>query len=1187
MDYIIFDELGVIKDKSISPVIASSDKVNKIYIVAEFDQDTTETAYRCFARFKRSDGFVIGPIDLPQNLEALEIKGSEYATSRVLTLRKDMLQVSGPIQITVVFDKVDAYSKVISTKATGLVITNVYDAVEEVITEDEYNELKQEFLPRDLGDLTLADALQDPNAFVVRQGEATKKVSYQSFKESIKSYLRDHATLLDLGYFESWQEVELEIEHFVKGEGKVLSFVFYDSNDGTSNPGLLFSTYDDNFVKAKQILLLGNVLRSRDYYGFDEFGEWIDIDLTDIESMHTDINDIQNAIYQLGNSINTNTDNISDLDTRLNTLNTSNSKKLDKETIQEQTVNSSVQFLNDGGIKAKSIIGIDGALEIGNTNALGNLWVEDTLTVDKLIKQNAPVNESMLNSMATVKYVKDKTNEVKSEILGGATPEQLDTIKELAAAFNNDPNIINVILQTLGEKADKSIVDALTTQVNSNTTNIATNTNDISVIKGDITSINTALDQKANNADLAPVLNLVNLGYFEGTLTTREMLTEELIDSVAYLLCSKGFDSPINVGIRSSYMRNEGDYSLTLTDLDLISFSGFINFNFISTDEYDCLNYYEAVIEAIDSSIKATPRTNSTKLVRYFRRDSADVYHITDWERIAYTSDLEELETAINSELAIRDTKIDANADTIDNIISGKQVVGRAMLATNLINNTKLEVPDTFGSRITATNNNEIEGVAEIYSIGGQSVKQIVKDSETTCELAQNNIYLAKASGTDITLSNSTQTINLTNGVAKFTANADGTYIFNGANLANCKVYSLTEMGIASLSLEQVNQLLGYKFYPFGITNTKPKTFKSIGENLWDYKYFYDTLKAVNADNISYVEKDGRECIKITDNVYRNIPLYEGKFASNVQYKFSIEGIYERALPLHFRAVYTDGTNQIIVYAYGWGSDKWKVASGITAKGKTVAYIDISPSNSQAPLYINISKFQLQMLDNPEDQFLPYTENTIQIPQVYQPYGMPSLPNGVRDEYVRVGEKWYFNQEVGRVVLDGSDISFEKLTKVDRIMIAKPTDYIGKGKVWSNELKNNLVFELPYTEKYFSYSNRDNVEHINNFTGGIGENVISIIVKKGLYSSLNDVIETFSGKEIYYQLATPVLTPIPTWLAQYLAYNYGREEILDISGNPVPTSTIIKYYLDNKKQIETNTTNIADLLVRVQALESK
>src|SRR5690606_29337339 len=138
--------------------------------------------------------------------------------------------------------------------------------------------------------------------------------------------------------------------------------------------------------------------------------------------------------------------------------------------------------------------------------------------------------------------------------------------------------------------------------------------------------------------------------------------------------------------------------------------------------------------------------------------------------------------------------------------------------------------------------------------------------------------------------SSDTQTIELPKGIAKFTASERGTYTFNGLILEDCKVYSLTEMGIADLSLEQVNQLLGLgnKSYPYGITNTKPSKLISVGENLFDWREFYDALKAVDPNNVEIVNKDGRECSKITNpGVYAGIKLWQGKFAPNVSYRFS------------------------------------------------------------------------------------------------------------------------------------------------------------------------------------------------------------------------------------------------------------------------------------------------------------
>ena len=101
---------------------------------------------------------------------------------------------------------------------------------------------------------------------------------------------------------------------------------------------------------------------------------------------------------------------------------------------------------------------------------------------------------------------------------------------------------------------------------------------------------------------------------------------------------------------------------------------------------------------------------------------------------------------------------------------------------------------------------------------------------------------------------------------------------------------NLTELGLDHLTVEQVEYLLGNRHYPYGITNTKPSKLISVGENLFDWREFYDALKAVDPNNVEIVNKDGRECIKITNpSVYCNagIKLWQGKFAPNVRYRFS------------------------------------------------------------------------------------------------------------------------------------------------------------------------------------------------------------------------------------------------------------------------------------------------------------
>ena len=56
---------------------------------------------------------------------------------------------------------------------------------------------------------------------------------------------------------------------------------------------------------------------------------------------------------------------------------------------------------------------------------------------------------------ASLEASKQYTDEAISSIIGSATPESLDTLKELAGALGNDPNFSTTILNKIGEKADK------------------------------------------------------------------------------------------------------------------------------------------------------------------------------------------------------------------------------------------------------------------------------------------------------------------------------------------------------------------------------------------------------------------------------------------------------------------------------------------------------------------------------------------------------------------------------------------------------------------------------------------------------------------------------------------------------------------------------------------------------------
>jgi hypothetical protein len=188
INYVVFDANGCIKDHRIGNIVATSDKADEIYIVADFDISTEETDYRSYARVKRSDGFLLGPYTLPLDQltadEASEI-GVEHLACRKLVIEKDMAELEGPVAITIVFDQVDANGKIVSTKATGMIVAHIYDAVPEILAEEEYNNIKTEMLPRDLGDLvTTADALIT-DVIIVNTNGTSKKITLAALISSL------------------------------------------------------------------------------------------------------------------------------------------------------------------------------------------------------------------------------------------------------------------------------------------------------------------------------------------------------------------------------------------------------------------------------------------------------------------------------------------------------------------------------------------------------------------------------------------------------------------------------------------------------------------------------------------------------------------------------------------------------------------------------------------------------------------------------------------------------------------------------------------------------------------------------------------------------------------------------------------------------------------------------------------
>ena len=226
INYIVFDVNGKVRKSYISNLVATSAN-QKVFVFNDADITTESTAYRSYARIKRADSFNVGPItllaseitventgytqdELNKFLESINV---DYTSCRILILEKQALAVSGPISITVVYDRVNELGRTIETQAKAEVSAYVYEAVEEIFTEEEYNSFKEEMLPRDLGDVTLSEEFNDDDHLVVTQNGATKKIAGKKLKEEVVKNVVEDTIMIDVIKDEigvKFQQVEQE-----------------------------------------------------------------------------------------------------------------------------------------------------------------------------------------------------------------------------------------------------------------------------------------------------------------------------------------------------------------------------------------------------------------------------------------------------------------------------------------------------------------------------------------------------------------------------------------------------------------------------------------------------------------------------------------------------------------------------------------------------------------------------------------------------------------------------------------------------------------------------------------------------------------------------------------------------------------------------------------------------------------
>ena len=84
---------------------------------------------------------------------------------------------------------------------------------------------------------------------------------------------------------------------------------------------------------------------------------------------------------------------------------------------------------------------------------------------------------------------------------------------------------------------------------------------------------------------------------------------------------------------------------------------------------------------------------------------------------------------------------------------------------------------------------------------------------------------------------------------------------------------------------------------------------------------------------------------------------------------------------------------------------------------KNISHINVSFGDYTYSVYINIDKLALYHVSNPETEYLPYKEDSLEIPQVLDEY--PALPNGVANEIIL--DKGIALRRIGKAVFDGSE----------------------------------------------------------------------------------------------------------------------------------------------------------------------
>lgn len=477
---------------------------------------------------------------------------------------------------------------------------------------------------------------------------------------------------------------------------------------------------------------------------------------------------------------------------------------------------------------------------------------------------------------------------------------------------------------------------------------------------------------------------------------------------------------------------------------------------------------------------------------------------------------------------------------------------------------------------------------AIVESIKGVSIVQRLRQGETSLTLVQGNVYFV-VSAVASQISDGDQTVSLSNGCAKFTASNKATYSLDSTD-NKTMVFDLSAMRMTDKTVDELYHLLGYDYYPFGITTANPQVMHSVGDNLFDWEYLYSALKEIDEDNVEIVVKDGRRCLKITDPrpySHGNVELYKGAFTPGVQYKALSETLNEGEAAnrgFYLRFIYTDGYDSSCLN--NSTSLEWKSESAVSTSEKNISHIEVDFGDRTVSVYINIDKLALYHVSNPETEYLPYKEDSLEIPQVLDEY--PALPNGVANEIIL--DKGMALRRIGKAVFDGSESDWVfQTTGSETILFFNSVglDAVSSWASTNNSITNffNLAENIIISDfecYVISSTVRFFVRILKNRLPGYQDSWTNTEKVNAFKQWLAGQHAAGTPLTVYYELAQPEIVTFEPVSNTIQCWNYGRESVI---GGPV--NITITYPISLLLQTNTNTDILTEHKKRLNNTEEK